>query len=368
MRSTLLLLAACGTADPTDDIDDTDPAFDPVATAAAPGDFRVGYRVLDASYDDPAADGTRAVPVSVWYPTATTDASIVSFPGPHAAEGVQDAPPLADGTFPVAVFSHGHQGQPDNASHLMAHLASHGWLAIAVRHTGNDSLLDGTRTTAIYLQRPRDVSAALDAIEADPTFGPAAGPEVVAFGHSFGGYTTFLVAGASWAVDHWAPICEGGDTSSVCTGWSEALATKLGEDLSDDRVRAAVTLSGGNWGEIREAGFATVDVPLLQMSGVLDGSVTNEGSSDPIWRDLPAGGRWRADLAHGDHQSYTDFAGGAGIPGTSPDALPTDRAQRLTRAFVTAFAAWQGLGDDAYAPIFEDPAVVVDEDVTLSSK
>ncbi len=367
------LLACTVQVDDPDDTDTVDTDLDATGWLAhldAPGTYSVGFQKIDVSYDDPAGDGTRTLSTSVWYPTNATGGAVTTFTGPQGAQGVQlDVDPAA-GPFPLAIFSHGHQGDADNVSHLMAHLASHGWVAAAPEHTGN-TLADGdNRTTAIYLQRPLDVSAALDhLLDADPTFASRLDGRVLGLGHSFGGYTTFLLAGATFAVDHWAPLCEGDDDDTVCNGWSADVASGLDADLSEPRISAFVTMSGGNWGQIREAGFASVDRPLLQMSGALDSSVSNEGSSDPIWRDLPTGDRIRADLAHGDHQTYTDFAGVGGgiIPGSSADGLPTDRAQRLVRIWVGAFGARHTLGATGLDPLL-DGTVVIDDDVRISAK
>lgn len=369
----LSLATACATVDAADDTDTDVPVRDEAAWLAAleaPGSYRTGFHRGGLTYADPAGEGDRTLELSVWYPTHATGGPIATFTGPKAAEGVQLDVEPADGRFPLAIFSHGHQGDMDNVSHLMAHLASHGWIAAAPEHTGNTLSDPSERTTAIYLQRPKDVSAAIThLLDADPTFAEHLDGRVYAFGHSFGGYTIYLLAGAGWAVDHWAPLCEGGDDDAVCNGWNDTVEAGLAGPLADARISAFATLSGGNWGQIREAGFATVDRPLLQMSGALDGSVSNEGASDPIWRDLPAGGRTRVDLAHGDHQTYTDFAGVGGgvIPGTSPDALPTDRAQRLTRVWVAAWGAHHVLGEAGLDGLL-DGSVPIDVDGSVSTK
>ncbi|MCB9664839.1 MAG: hypothetical protein H6732_12060 [Alphaproteobacteria bacterium] len=384
-----LLLAACA-VDASKDADDTDPGTDTdgpdvdpadadgdgtvtaaewVAFFEVPGPHDVGFRLTEFTYADPTTDAPRTLRLSLWFPTDATGAQYATFTGPLAPDDVLLDPVAADGTFPLAVFSHGHQGDMDNCAHVMTRMASHGWVVAAPEHTGNTLKDGGGRTTEIYVQRPFDVSATLDhLLQADP-LAPQLDGRVYATGHSFGGYTTFLVAGAGWDVDHWDPICQGSSSDPFCSTWSPKLTALMRQGASDDRVLAAATLSGGNWGQLREAGLATVDRPLLQLSGALDGSVTNDGSSDPIWRDLPAGDKVRADLAHGDHQSYTDFAGaGAGIiPGTSRDALEGQRSLRLVEVYLLAFGAKHVLAREGLDPVL-DGTLVVDEDVTLSTK
>ncbi|MCB9680669.1 MAG: hypothetical protein H6733_04285, partial [Alphaproteobacteria bacterium] len=310
MPARLLLIALLvGCAGGTDvdavDTDSDTPApttEDRVATYAADGPHYVASTVWTVTYADPASGADRSLRVTAWYPTPVNDSPRVRFTGPHAATDVQDDVAPATGPWPLILFSHGHQGNMDNVSHLMRHFATHGWVAVAPEHTGN-TLADGdNRDTEIYVQRSYDVSAVLDDVLGDDDrFGGLDG-RVFGTGHSFGGYTVFTLAGASWDVDYWDTACTDGSTDAFCSTWSTDLADLMRAGAADDRIAAFASLSGGNWGQIRETGFATLDMPLMQFSGGLDGSVTNEGSSDPIWRDLAAGDKVRVDIAHGDHQ------------------------------------------------------------------
>ena len=120
----------------------------------------MGQRELETTWSEPGIATDRAIDVTVWYPSAEG----------LVLNAVDDAT-LAEGPFRVAVWSHGHQAFATAASHLCSHLASHGWIVVSPTHTDN-TLLDGDdRQMAIYAQRPRDVSAALDVVLADGTLG-----------------------------------------------------------------------------------------------------------------------------------------------------------------------------------------------------
>lgn len=350
------------------DADGTVSSAEWLAWFEAPGPHDVGFRLTELTYDDPTTGGKRTIKLSLWYPAGPSDGLYATFSGPHAPDDVRQEPPVAPGSFPLMIFSHGHQGNMDNCAHVMARFASHGWIAAAPEHTGNTLSNFGDRKTEIYVQRPLDVSAALDHLEsADPLASQLDG-RVYGTGHSFGGYTTFLLAGGTWDVDYWAAQCPSEPSNPFCSTWSPKLEARMRAGAAEPRITAAATLSGGNWGQLRESGFAAIDRPLLQLSGAIDPSVTNEGSSDPIWRDLPAGDKVRVDLAHGDHHAYTDFAGSGGtIPGSSKDALPADRSLRITDVYLLAFGARHVLGREGLDELL-DGTLAVDEDVTLSVK
>lgn len=367
------LLAAC--APVTDEVttDDTGTpvtADDLAATFAARGPFHVGYAESSLTYDDAVTDGDRTLRLATWFPTDDEGTGTAAFPGPHAAEDCRTGATPADGPWPIAIFSHGHQGDTDNATNLMAQLASHGWYVVAPEHTGN-TLSDGdNRTTAIYLQRPFDISATLDHVIA--TQGDLVDDSrILGLGHSFGGYTIFALAGASWAVDHWDPLCKADAGSPWCSEWTPENVALMRDGAADDRIDAFISLNGGNWGQFQTSGFATLDGPLLQVTGSVDTSVTDEGSNDPIWRDLPAG--TRAAFAHGDHQTSMDFAGAGGgvLPGTSADALDWERGYRATYILVGAWAERHVVGDGTDADALDellDGTYEIDPDLTVSVK
>lgn len=375
----LPLIAALAAACTGDGPDDASPASTLpsdeagwVALLEAPGPYTVGFVETSYTYPDPALGGDRTNALGLWYPTdAAPGGPTVSFLGPASAEGVLDAPDLsADGPFPLHLFSHGFQGDLDNASFVMAWFASHGWIVAAPEHTGN-TLSDGTDVTSeIYARRAPDVSAALDHLEADDTFGPSLSGAVLASGHSFGAYTLWGLAGGTFAVDTWAQACQDGSTDRICSTWTADLANTLAAGFTDDRIDAFVSLAGSGWPAYQAEGYAGIDRPVLQLTGALDSSVPDATVSDPIWEALPAPDKIRVALDHGDHQSSMDFAGAGGglIPGTDPDALPADRSLRLTTVYLGAFAHRYVLSDPAGLDGILDGTTEVDADVTLSTK
>ena len=130
-----LALAACqGTPDTTND---TDGAADPatpeawIDALAADGPYHVGFRETSITYTD-LLGMPRTMRVDLWYPTdATTGAEASYLGGAIPAPGIWlEATPSA-GKFPLLVFSHGHQGGPENLSTTLTHMVTHGWVAVA---------------------------------------------------------------------------------------------------------------------------------------------------------------------------------------------------------------------------------------------
>lgn len=192
MRNTVLILSvllsatACGLVDELEDaaraLDTGDCAHDPAAYAADPetdGPWNVGFRSIDYTYT-PAAGEPRTITVNLWYPTELADDPDVRYlgfwPDPAAIEDAPAAAPKDGCKYPVIAYSHGHLGWGGTGAHFMRRMASQGWIGVAPDHTGNtikDNL--DPRPTALYIWRPSDVSAALDALAGLEADDPLAG-------------------------------------------------------------------------------------------------------------------------------------------------------------------------------------------------
>ena len=120
---------------------------------------------------------------------------------------------MAAGRFPVVLFSHGFGGHRRQSTFLCTHLASHGYVVVAMDHTGN-TVIDmaqmtlqvmmgepmpepGPMIAELITARPLDAIFVLDSLFAgklgiDPASLDA--DRVGMAGHSFGGWTTLKVA------------------------------------------------------------------------------------------------------------------------------------------------------------------------------
>jgi Platelet-activating factor acetylhydrolase, isoform II len=110
---------------------------------AAPGPYRVGVRTLelvDPARLDARGTGPRPVTTEVYYPT--TDAGIAGTPRDVVSVlglPIVETPSyrgvlVADGRFPLVLFSHGNGGIRFQSFFFAAHLASHGYVVVTPDH------------------------------------------------------------------------------------------------------------------------------------------------------------------------------------------------------------------------------------------
>lgn len=334
-------------------------ALDLAAFLTAPGPHGVGYAVSELRYPDPAGDGQRTLALATWYPSPddTADASI-DYQGAFPRTGALEGAVRADGTFPVAVFSHGHQAFPEASGFLMAHLASHGWVVVAPEHTGNTFLDSPDRETPIYYQRPLDLSATLDHVLAQPGNDPE---RVVALGHSFGGYTLFAAAEARFDEAVLAACLDGSDTSAFCSTMTDGDAARFRAGFSEPRVDAWIAMAPGDQRLFGGAGLSGLSAPVLLMTGSVD--PRTGGDAAPYWAALDRGENRHVSITGGGHQTFTDFSGTL----ESPEGLiaPEDGFP-IVEGHVLAFAMRHGLGDTRMQPVLDgevtwsDAAVLVE--------
>ena len=164
------------------------------------GPYGVGARVVRLVKDSVAAPGTeRVLDTVVWYP------STAAGPLDSRYAAVTDAPlDPSGGPYPVLMFSHGSCGYATQSLFLTALVASYGYVVVSTPHPGNTlaefpTCGTGPAQAASAQERPRDVIYALDqmlAANADPGspfFGALDADRIGMAGHSFGGFTTYLV-------------------------------------------------------------------------------------------------------------------------------------------------------------------------------
>lgn len=363
-----LLLGACGdkAGGDTGSPGDPGPTEDLSRTLVSPGPHGAGYLEAEVVYPDPVAGlpgeeeaGERSLRLAVWYPSSEeTLGEEIRYGGVFLGEDVVEGAAWAEAPsagFPVAVYSHGHQGYAEASSFVAAHLASHGWVVLAPDHTGNTTFDGSDRETAIYIQRPHDLSAVLDAALAGQLAelgGVALDAEaVVALGHSFGGYGLFAAAGASYDAALQAACLSGDDTSAYCSTMTEAHAEVLAAGFDEPRVAAWIPMAPGDFRLFGTAGVAHLDVPVVLLSGELDPQV----GDNPMryWealRDGAAADHRHLEILGGGHQTFTDFSG------TLEDfegLISAEEADPVVLGTVLAAARLHGLGDASVQPVLD---------------
>jgi fermentation-respiration switch protein FrsA (DUF1100 family) len=188
-----------------------------VPTGTAPTRrFAVGVREL--AYN---RGGDRPLPVTVWYPASGA-------PGGTPRAGS----PVADGRFPVVLFSHGLTGRPTDYRALLVPWAAAGFVVVAPTYPHTSRGAEGIRVLDVVNQ-PADASyvltevLALDQRTGDPFRGHLATDRIAAAGHSAGGVTTIglFTAGRDERLD--AGIVLAGTALGVGTSFSGPAAPQL---------------------------------------------------------------------------------------------------------------------------------------------
>lgn len=364
----LLLLAACGDKAGSDSgtSDDTGTAEDLARTLVSPGPHGAGYVETEVSYADPVAGlpgeeaaGSRTLRLAVWYPSSEeTLGEEIRYGGVFLGDDVVEGAAWAEapaGGFPVAVYSHGHQGYAEASSFVAAHLASHGWVVLAPDHTGNTTFDGSDRETAIYIQRPHDLSAVLDAA-LEGELSALGGAEldagaVVALGHSFGGYGLFAAAGASYDAALQAECLSGADTSAYCSTMTEAHAEVLATGFSEPRVAAWLPMAPGDFRLFGAAGLAELETPVVLLSGELDPQVGDNPMQ--YWEALKQGGtaeHRHLEILGGGHQTFTDFSGSLE---DFEGLISAEEADPVVLGTVLAAARLHGQGDATVQPVLD---------------
>lgn len=306
-----------------------------------PGAYRVGYRELALPWTAPPLQAEeRTLPVALWYPTEDEAGAAVRYQGLIDAPGVLGEATPVERPAPVLVFSHGHQAFAQASSFLMEHFASHGWWVFAPDHVGNTTFDPPTRETAIYWQRPLDLSRVLDLAE---EVAPSDGTVVLA-GHSFGGYTAHALAGARYSEEALQGCLDGSDDSEFCSTMTPEQAERFRAGFLDPRLDALISMAPGDF-RLFGDGLGEVSVPTLLMTGGLDPGT----DGDPIWSALAHPDDLRVHLPTGGHNAFTDFSGVLDGSGT----IDPEEGFFIVRTYALAFADLYGRQDRAAQPIVD---------------
>lgn len=319
----LALLLGCG----SDAVDPLDHAVD------QPGPFQAGFRSWEVTYEPTPGEAPRTILMNLWYPTNDEEGYSAAyqniFRDDLAFDEAVPAAPIHDGGYPVLVHSHGFRGYGGNSSAVMRYFASHGWVVIAPDHTDNTIFEDDPLPTAHYYHRPKDISRALDELDSVDLPGTPLTDRVLMSGHSFGIYTTWSLAGATYDEAEIRRRCSEGDIpSGSCT---EAEITTLAAGFRDPRVVAGIPMAGGFSWFFGDNGYNAASVPMFLMTGS-DDDVGGASLFDRVTVDM----RW-IDVDGGCHQLF-------GLGGC--DLIEDSEGFPIVNTYALAFGRATILGDD----------------------
>ena len=363
---------------------------------AQPGNYSVGVTEIIIEDDE------RPLNMTMWYPAdlaedaefATYSLSLLSLDSEVAVANA----PVAEGPFPLVVFSHGSGGYRYQSLWLTEHLASWGFVVIAADHPTNtlfDQMSPGSFEEDLasnYVYRPQDVIRQLDFVEtltaADGDYPGLIDMEQVAvMGHSFGGYTALAVAGAELDFNRLDAYCDDPTTSerlaaSVCflQESENEIADLINEPAtendtyivgSDPRVDAVIALAPWNGPILNESSLAAIDMPALILVGTGDRVTIPERDAFTMFDDLTNAERTLGTFAYGDHYIFVDECFEAAInlgffSSCSDRVWDMARVHDISNHLITAFLL-DTFYDDAEATNAIDEADFPGVDITPES-
>ncbi len=401
----LLLTSACGDDDPSKNSNESPDAGETVADMGgsdaandedlgpddgtpvvpmgidklyAQGMYDVGYVEFDLSYTPPGATEARVLPVKAWYPAAP-DSSAES--ANYAVAGIisldtrfaLDAPPAAEGDFPVVFYSHGSGGEGLLAYPYAENFASWGWVVVSPNHVGNTAL-DGIQMNFApfaqnTLYRVTDVSAVLDAVENGSTGaefdGRADTERVFLFGHSFGGYTTLASGGADFDYAGLLANCASYDDGSCEFLELDEVETAFTAGFGDDRIDAIAPQAPALVPGFSDGELAAIEIPTMIQSGDLDITTTNAAQAEPAWNAIDGSDDLWVRMPEGAHLTFitvcddldesliTTFQPTAFEDGCGEGFIPVSEAVPTLNAYLRAFAETHVLGSSEWEAVLD---------------
>lgn len=334
----LMGLMACGGGDDpaTDGLGTEDSATTPAVEApdyAAWGPHSVG--TAEGEIDGPEGLTFTA---QFWFPSDDDQGVPVNYDGLLAGEATEGLAPACDTPRPVMVFSHGLGGVRWQSPFFVEHLASHGFLVVAVDHIGS-GLFDtnASQIGAVAVRRPADVAAAFEGAAAAYPDCVDTNAGYAVSGHSFGGYTALAAGGA--------------EVNDPTNGGAPV-------DLGDDRVWAVIGLAPWDGFGAITNGTADIEVPTLILTGRED-QTTPLRQVRGLWDPLTVSPRVFGIFDNAGHYSFSPAAcileNGDGC---GPGFLSEDEFNPLVNQVSMAFLAREMGVIDAEAQVGVDADVI----------
>jgi predicted dienelactone hydrolase len=226
----------------------------------------------------------------LWYPTTAGEKRLER--GPYILSGALDALP-AKGKFPAVIISHGSGGTTLGHHTTAAFLVRAGWIVAIPLHVGSDSQDHSAEgTPRMWRGRPKQISAAIDAMLAETWLAPQIDRDrIAAIGFSAGGYSVLVAAGAIADMRRIAQHCKGHDDDPFCAsaegGASLATIEKPIVALKPDpRIRAAVVLAPIGV-LFDDKAFAQVSIPIRLYRAERDEVLRHPYHAERVYRLLP---------------------------------------------------------------------------------
>jgi len=197
--------------------------------------------------------------------------------------------PESPASGPLVVISHGYGSDRNYLSGLAYHLASNGLTVAAIEHPGSSLkwLINGSKFSHLatlvppeeFIDRPQDIRFLLDYLQnlnhqPGQFYGKLNTDRVTMVGHSLGGYTAFVLAGAELDLTSLRQFCRDrlplGRSPADWLQCAAADLTTVPHSLKDDRIVQVIAISPVIGRLFGETGISAVKIPTLILTNTND--------------------------------------------------------------------------------------------------
>ena len=275
------------------------------------------------------SDGDRPIHLNVWYP-ADDKESPVNY-GISAGSAATGAKPVGD-RLPIVLLSHGAMGAASNYSWIAESLARRGYVVLGVSHFGESPVFGAQSvnpaTVARFRDRTHDFNVALDWLLTKSRLASSVdASRMGAIGHSSGGATALMLAGAKFSSSRISEYCASGAAKVDKGCWygvpSADTAARQSPEPASRPVLAVVALDPAVGPGFVEGSLRNLKSALLVAGSVDNDFLPYEAHAGRIAKAKPGAEVVRLDRGEG-HFVYVDTCAAninvMGVP------LCTDRA------------------------------------------
>lgn len=238
-----------------------------------------------------ARDEDVRFPCALWYPTLEDEQTYNQ--GVYLFQTAKSAP-IAQGSHPVVVMSHGSGGTRFGHCKTAEVLARNGYLVLCPEHPFNNFFDDSqTGTADSYARRSRDLKVALDKLLSLDPYGPAIDANKIAvFGFSLGGYTALCASGARPFVTGLRHhIRANREFDPLFSSYEVIVKSGFQDDFlpvtPDPRYKACIALAPVSGGLFTKDALKDVSVPTLLFRAERDMVLRHPFHAEEIRTHLP---------------------------------------------------------------------------------
>ena len=269
--------------------------------------YSAGYEVLRI------VDERRGRPIhlDLWYPAEQPEREHSYGLG---AGRVACAAPIARGRFPIALLSHGAMGAASNYSWLAEHLARRGLVVLGVSHFAESPVFGlasvDPASVGRFGDRTRDLGFALEFALGRSALASSLDPDRVgAIGHSSGGASILMLAGAEFSAADLATYCR-----SAAAGSDKGCSYDVPDERNSEahvpvrsprRIAALVAMDPAVGPGFSDRGLRAIAVPALVIGSVHNDFLPYPFHAGRIAGRIPAAVVVRLDAGEG-HFVYLD--------------------------------------------------------------